>query len=399
MLTDEIRALAERYKNVAVETRRMLHKMPETEFNEFKTSGYIASVLDTLSIPYKRGYAGGTGICAMIEGKKGGRTVAVRADIDALPITEETNLPFASENEGYMHACGHDAHAAIVLCTAFILNELKDNFKGNVKFLFQPAEEGDGGAELMIKDGVLDSPMVDVCIGGHVMTDYPTGTIAYKKGPFMASPDNFEIILTGVGGHGAYPEKCKSPIEAAAAVIKEITALTDRSVPRVVSVCTVSGGKSPNVIPVEVHLSGTARTFTPKDREEVALLIGDTAKAAAARFGVECSYKFIPLFPALINDDRVSEFMANSAAKILGRENVVETNSLSMAGDDFSYFARALPATYIHIGCRNEDCGAVYPIHHSKFTVDEDCITIAAMCYAQFAVDYLSDEGRSDYDL
>jgi amidohydrolase len=391
MLTNEIKALAEQYESTAVETRRMLHKIPETEFEEFKTSGYIASVLDTLSIPYKRGYAGGTGICATISGSEPGRCVAIRADIDALPITEETLLPFSSEHEGVMHACGHDAHIAIALCTAFILNELKGNIKGNVKILFQPAEEGDGGAEKMIEEGVLDNPIVDVCIGGHVMSEYETGKIVCKKGSLMSSPDNFEVVIKGVGGHGAYPEKCVNPIVCAARAVEKITALTDTAVPRVVSVCTIEGGKTPNVIPSEVKITGTARTFTAEAREEVERLIGDAAEEAAIECGAKFEYRYIPLFPALVNDDETTQMFAESAKKIVGEENVLEGTKVSMAGDDFSYFARALPATYVHIGCRNEEKGAIYPIHNPKFTVDEDCIKIAAMCYAQFAADYLNN--------
>jgi amidohydrolase len=391
MLTNEIKALAEQYESTAVETRRMLHKIPETEFEEFKTSGYIASVLDTLSIPYKRGYAGGTGICATISGSEPGRCVAIRADIDALPITEETLLPFSSEHEGVMHACGHDAHIAIALCTAFILNELKGNIKGNVKILFQPAEEGDGGAEKMIEEGVLDNPIVDVCIGGHVMSEYETGKIVCKKGSLMSSPDNFEVVIKGVGGHGAYPEKCVNPIVCAARAVEKITALTDTAVPRVVSVCTIEGGKTPNVIPSEVKITGTARTFTAEAREEVERLIGDAAEEAAIECGAKFEYRYIPLFPALVNDDETTQMFAESAKKIVGEENVLEGTKVSMAGDDFSYFARALPSTYVHIGCRNEEKGAIYPIHNPKFTVDEDCIKIAAMCYAQFAADYLNN--------
>ncbi|MCD8048125.1 MAG: M20 family metallopeptidase [Clostridia bacterium] len=389
MFTEEIKALAAQYAENAVNIRRMLHTMPELEFNEFKTSGYIASVLDTLSIPYKRGYAGGTGICAVISGAPEGRTVAVRADIDALPITEETNLPFASEHEGCMHACGHDAHVAIALCTAFILNELKDSLSGSIKFFFQPAEEGEGGAEKMIEEGVLQSPKVDVCIGGHVMPDYPTGTIAYRPGPLMASPDNFEIEVIGEGGHGAYPEKCVNPIVAAAEIIKRLTALTDKNVPRVVSVCTIDGGRSENVIPTTVRLRGTARTFTPEERETLSLLIGGVAKEAAAEYGAAVNYKFIPLYPALINNDKITDMFVSSAKQILGEAALVKAPAVSMTGDDFSYFARAVPSTYVHIGCRNESVGAIYPLHHSKFTVDEAAIPIAAMCYAQFAVDYL----------
>lgn len=390
MLTNEIKALAERYEETAISIRRTLHKIPETEFEEFKTSGYIASVLDTLSIEYRRGFAGGTGICATIPGKGEGRCVAIRADIDALPVKEETYLPFASEHEGRMHACGHDAHIAIALFTAFILNELHDNFKGNVKILFQPAEEGEGGAERMIDEGVLASPAVDVCIGGHVMSDYEAGKIIYKKGPLMASPDNFEAIIKGAGGHGAYPQKCINPISAAAAAVENITKLTDMNVPRAVSVCTIKGGSCSNVIPSEVKITGTARTFTPEERQKVSRLIEEAVRSAAEPLGAEYDYRFIPLFPALINDDRITDLLAEAARKTAGEENVIETHSLSMAGDDFSYFAKARPSSYIHIGCRNEEIGAVYPIHSPKFILDERCIKTAAMCYAQFAVDYLN---------
>ena len=394
MLTNEIKALAERFEENAIAIRRALHKIPETEFSEFKTSGYIASVLDTLSVPYRRGYAGGTGICAVIEGKEGGRCAALRADIDALPIKEDTDLSFSSEHDGFMHACGHDVHMAAALFTAFILNELKENIKGVVKIIFQPAEEGDGGADKMIAEGVLDEPYAQVVIGGHVMSDYETGKIAYKKGPLMASPDNFEVVIKGVGGHGAYPEKCVNPILAAAKAAEKITAITDRSVPRVATVCEISGGSCPNVIPSNVKLTGTVRTFTPGARAEASRLIEEAVKDAVNACGASYEYKFIPLFPALINDDNVTEAFCASAENIVGSENLVEIKDLSMAGDDFSYFAQSRPASYVHVGCGNEACGAIYPIHSPHFTVDERCIKIAAMCYAQFIVDFLGEEEK-----
>ena len=392
MLTNEIKTLADRGEEMAIETRRMLHTIPEIQFEEHKTAGYICSVLDTLGIPYKKGYAGGTGVVAEITGSGEGKCVAIRADIDALPIVEETALPFASQHEGMMHACGHDAHIAIALLTAFILNELKDSFKGNVKFLFQPAEEGDGGAEIMIEEGVLENPQVDVCIGGHVMSEYETGKIVYKKGSLMSSPDNFELIIRGIGGHGAYPENAVNPIVIASAIVSKLTSLTDYNVPRVVSVCTIEGGNCPNVIPSEVKITGTARTFTRQSREEVARLIEERAKEVCDKYGASYDYRFIPLYPALINDDNITELFSQSAEKIVGAENVIPTHKVSMAGDDFSYFAQSVPSTYVHIGCRNEEKDAIYPIHNPKFTVDEDCIKIAAMCYCQFTLDYLSRE-------
>lgn len=392
MLTNEIMALADNWEQMATDIRRMLHRIPETQFNEFKTSGYICSVLDTLGIPYKKGYAGGTGIVAEISGAGEGKCVALRADIDALPICEETRLPFASEHEGFMHACGHDAHIAMALYTAFILNELKASFKGLVKILFQPAEEGDGGAEIMIEEGVLENPFVDVCIGGHVMSEYETGTIVYKKGSLMSSPDNFEVVIKGLGGHGAYPERCINPIVVASDVVKKLTALTDQNVPRVVSVCTIEGGSCPNVIPTEVKITGTARTFTRQSREEVTRLIEERVREVCDEYLCGYDYKYIPLYPALINDDKVTEAFCGSAKKIVGEDNVVPTHQVSMAGDDFSYFAASVPSTYVHIGCRSAGEEEIIPIHNPRFTVDEGCLKVGAMCYCQFIVDYLSGE-------
>ncbi len=392
MLTNEIRALAERGEQMAIDIRHMLHRIPEIQFDEHKTSGYICSVLDTLSIPYKKGYCGGTGIVAEISGTGEGKCVALRADIDALPVKEETNLPYASEHEGFMHACGHDAHMAIALYTAFILNELRDSFKGSVKFLFQPAEEGDGGAEIMIEEGVLENPNVDICIGGHVMSEYETGTIVYKKGSLMSSPDNFEVTIKGTGGHGAYPEKCVNPIVVASNVALRLTVLTDTNVPRVVSVCTIEGGSCPNVIPSEVKLTGTARTFTRQSRDEVERLIEERVREVCDEYLCGYDYKYIPLYPALINDDALTESFCASAAKIVGEEKVIPTHRVSMAGDDFSYFAAAVPSTYVHIGCRKETDDEIIPIHNPRFTVDDNCLRVAAMCYCQFIVDYLTRE-------
>lgn len=390
MLTEKIRALADSWENTALDIRHMLHRIPEIQFEEHKTSGYICSVLDTLSIPYQKGYCGGTGIVALIEGNGEGDAVALRADIDALPISEETNLPFKSEHEGFMHACGHDAHITIALYTAYILNELRDSFKGVVKILFQPAEEGDGGAEIMIGEGVLEEPNVSLCIGGHVMSDYSTGKIIYKKGSLMSSPDNFEVVIHGTGGHGAYPEKCVNPLVVASEAVLAITNLTDTNVPRVVSVCTIEGGNCSNVIPPSVKITGTARTFTRQSREEASRLIEERVREACNKYNATYTYRYIELFPALINDDSVTDAFVNSAAKIIGAENLEETDKVSMAGDDFSYFAAAVPSTYVHVGCGNEEKDAIYPIHNSHFTIDEDCMKIAAMCYCQFITDYLN---------
>lgn len=392
MLTNEIMALADSWEEMAKDIRRMLHRIPETQFNEFKTSGYICSVLDTLGIPYKKGYGGGTGIVAEIKGSGEGKCIALRADIDALPICEETALPFKSEHEGFMHACGHDAHMAIALYTAFILNELKASFKGVVKFLFQPAEEGDGGAEIMIEEGVLCDPQVDVCIGGHVMSEYETGTVIYKKGSLMSSPDNFEVIIKGTGGHGAYPEKCVNPIAVASEVVGKLTALTDPNVPRVVTVCTIEGGTCPNVIPSEVKITGTARTFTRQSREEVTRLIEERVREVCDEYITGYDYKYIPLYPALVNDDNITEAFCESAKKILGEDKVLPTHQVSMAGDDFSYFSAAVPSTYVHIGCRKPGCEEIIPIHNPRFTIDEDCLKVAAMCYCEFITDFLSEE-------
>ncbi len=395
MFTEKILALANSWEETAIEIRRMLHRIPELQFEEFKTAGYICSWLDTLSIPYKKGYAGSTGIVCEIDGAEGGKCIALRADIDALPITEQTALPFKSEHEGVMHACGHDAHITMALYSAFILNELKDSFKGKVKIFFQPAEEGDGGAEIMIAEGALENPDVDVCISGHVMSDYDTGKIIYKKGSLMSSPDNFEVVIKGKGGHGAYPENCINPISVASDIALKLTSLTDTNVPRVVSVCTIEGGTCPNVIPEEVKITGTARTFTKSSREEVIRLIEARVKTVCEEYKATYDYKYIPLYPALINDDDITEQFAQSAKKIVGEENVLPTHKVSMAGDDFSYFAEAVPSTYVHIGCRDEAAKSVYPIHNPRFTIDEKCLKIGAMCYCQFITDFLG----ASYDV
>ena len=214
----------------------------------------------------------------------------------------------------------------------------------------------------------------------------------YKKGSLMSSPDNFEVIIKGTGGHGAYPERCVNPIVVASDVIKKITNLTDSNVPRVVSVCTVEGGSCPNVIPSEVKITGTARTFTRQSREEVTRLIEERVREVCDEYLCGYDYKYIPLYPALINDDAVTEAFCDSAKKIVGDEKVVPTHQVSMAGDDFSYFAASVPSTYVHIGCRGVDEEEIIPIHNPRFSVDESCLKVAAMCYCQFIVDYLSKE-------
>lgn len=224
------------------------------------------------------------------------------------------------------------------------------------------------------------------------MSEYETGTIVYKNGSLMSSPDNFEVVIKGTGGHGAYPERCVNPIVVASEVISSLTSLTDTNVPRVVSVCTVEGGSCPNVIPSTVKLTGTARTFTRQSRDEVERLIEERVREVTDKYLCGYNYKYIPLYPALINDDEVTERFCESAAKIVGEEMIVPTHQVSMAGDDFSYFAAAVPSTYVHIGCRSGETDEIIPIHNPKFTVDDACLSVAAMCYSQFIVDYLTRE-------
>lgn len=377
-----------------VEIRRHLHRHPELGYEEHETHKFICKQLDKLQIPHKT--LAKTGIVGLIEGGAPGKCVALRADMDALPIFEENTVLYRSQNDGVMHACGHDAHMACLLGAAMLLSENRQNFHGSVKLIFQPGEEGIGGAKPMIDEGALEAPYVDAVAGAHVMSHIPAGKALFKHGPIMASPDDFEITITGKSGHGAYPHKASDPVVCACQLVCALQTVASRLSnpldPTVVTVGKIEGGTATNIIPDQVKLWGTARTISRENRDEIAGKMEQIIKGITQAMGCGYDFRFIYLYPPTINDGAVTDAFAAAAQKIIGKENVLWGTEPSMSGEDFAFFAQERPATFFHLGCGNEKLGLVNPIHNSKFDIDETCLKVGAACFTQFALDFLNQE-------
>ncbi|MDO4563206.1 MAG: M20 family metallopeptidase [Clostridia bacterium] len=375
-----------------VKMRRLLHCTAELSGEEFQTAKIIENALCEIGIEHCR-MGHGQGIVATLCGAKEGRTIALRADMDALPLAEKTACAFASKTKGVMHACGHDAHMAIALGCARAIASVRDTLAGNVKFIFQPAEETDGGAEDMINAGALENPRVERVIGGHVMPDYETGTIMLRHGAIMAAPDDFSIRIIGRGGHGAYPHKCVNPIIAASALVLEIEkiAVADFGEHFALSCCVINSNTSTwNLIPDSVLLGGTARSLSERVRTELESILRVKSEEIAQEFGVQAEFSFRRYFPPTISDDKaVDEFML-SAKRAIGENNVICGDSPSMAGEDFSYYALAVPSVFIHIGCADTARGIKHVLHSPLFELDERCLRVGAKCYCAHIFDFLS---------
>lgn len=369
--------------------REELHRYPETDFTEYKTKAIIERELSKLNIPF-RTFAK-TGTAALIEGKKPGKTVLLRADIDGLPIKEENSLPFKSTHDGFMHACGHDVHTACLLGAAKILSSLKNDLPGSIKLVFQPAEEGVGGAKPMIDEGVLKSPDVDAAFAMHVEPFEQVGNIQVRNGAVMASPDEFTIKIHGVGGHGSAPSQCVDPIAISAQIINELQKITRSSVnpftPCVVSVCSVHAGTCPNVIPSEAVIEGTARTFDEETRKKIARLIEKTADSITVLMGGRCDFEYRYLYPPLINDSNMNSVVIAAAEKIKSVNEIIFLDNPSMAGDDFAYFAKKVPSAYFKLGVGNSTINK--PIHSPDFNIDNNSLSIGADLMAQIAIEFL----------
>ena len=318
-------------KDELISIRRHLHRTPETDFEEIKTSSFIRSKLDDYGIPYTT--SAKTGTVALIKGKNSNKTVLLRADIDGLPIKDESKFEIKSEREGYMHACGHDIHATCLLGAAKILNDIKDELNGNVKLVFQPAEEGIGGALPMIEDGILENPHVDAAFALHVEPLEKTGNIQVKDGSIMASPDDFKIVVHGVGGHASAPEKCVNPVTIGTAIITEFeklnaTVLKDK--PCVMTVCYFNGGTCNNAIPQTAEIMGTARSLDNETREMLIELLDKTAHETAKKHGTTIDFTFNKLFPPVVNNSEMNDVIRNSAKKLTCINEVVTLDKPAM---------------------------------------------------------------------
>ena len=384
----ELRALVEAQKNWMVDIRRRLHRIPERGFAEVKTQQVIMETLDALGIPYTTER---TWVVGVIEGALPGQVVALRADMDALPLEEPEGLPFRSEHPGMMHACGHDAHMTMVLGSAKVLMGMRDRLPGTVKLLFQPAEETDGGAEPMVQRGVMENPHVDRVYGLHVQPYLPVGVIETRAGTLNASTDDVELTIHGRSSHGAYPESGADAIVCAAQVITSLQTLVSRNVSplasAVLSLGMISGGTAGNIICDRVSLRGTLRTANGEIRAMMKRRIAEVASGVAAAMGCTAEVCITSGYAALVNDEAEAGRVMRVGARLLGEKNVVRKAAPSMGGEDFSFFCECVPGAFFHLGCvKKEDMPA--PLLHSRdFHLDEDCLTVGAMMHVALVLD------------
>jgi len=389
-LQDRIKSIARDNAGNIVAIRRHIHSHPELSFKEVETAGYIAKVLRELGLNPVEGIAK-TGVAALIEGKNPGKKViALRADIDALPIHEANDVNYKSKNEGIMHACGHDAHTSSLLGTAHILNQIKDEFEGTVKLIFQPGEEkAPGGASLMIKDGVLENPRPQSILGQHVMPLIPVGKIGFKKGIYMASADEIYMTVKGKGGHGAMPDKNIDPVLIASHIIVALQQIVSRNatptIPSVLSFGKVIAEGATNVIPNEVKIEGTFRTLDEDWRREAKIKIKKMAEGIASSMGGECDFHFLDGYPFLYNNEELTSRNKDFAIEYVGAENVIDLD-VWMAAEDFAFYSQEIDACFYRLGVRNENKGITSNVHTPTFNIDEDALEIGSGLMAWLAV-------------
>jgi amidohydrolase len=395
MLKEAIQKLAGELHATVISNRRQLHAHPELSFCEQETAAFVKARLTEMGIVWKA--MAGTGIVATIRGEKpGDKTIALRADMDALPITEINNVDYASQNKNVMHACGHDAHMASLLGTAAILQSLKNKFGGTVRLIFQPGEEKlPGGASLMIKEGVLNNPAPGAVLGQHVSPAIPAGKIGIRKGRFMASMDELFVTVRGKGGHGAQPHLNTDPVLITAHIIVALQQIVSRMAnpltPTVLSFGKQIANGAINIIPDEVYMEGTFRTMDEDWRNEAHRLMKKMAESIAESMGGSCAFTIVRGYPFLTNEEKLTARVNTYAAGYLGKENVLDAEAW-MAAEDFAYYSQAADACFYLLGVGNKDKGIVSSLHTPTFDIDENALAIGPGLMAYIAVRSLENQ-------
>lgn len=377
-----------------VATRRDLHEHPELAFEEVRTSNIVAQRLRALGLEVQTG-VGQTGVVGLLHGgasRHGTKTIAIRADMDALPIYELNEIDYRSQTDGKMHACGHDGHTTILLTVADILTKRRDQLVGNVKFVFQPAEEVVGGARPMVKEGAMEG--VDGVIGLHLISDYPVGRIGVRAGPVFASADGIVLTVRGKGGHAAMPETTVDPIVIASYIVTALQTLISRETspfsPAVVTIARIIAGTAFNIIPETAEMHGTVRAFTPEERDRLLRRIRELAGGIASAMGGSCAVQVNAGCPPCVNDAAMTELVRGAAVATVGEQSVDSgTEIMSTGSDDMAEFLNAVPGCYFIVGARNPEKGAKYAHHHPRFNIDEDAMPIAVEVLSRAAMDYL----------
>jgi len=395
MITKEqIQNLADNIFQDVVGYRRHLHQNPELSFKEFNTSQFIKDKLSEWGISFTA--MANTGVVGLITGDMpSDRVIALRGDIDALPIIEANDKPYASKNPGVMHACGHDVHTSSLLGAAFILNSLKAEFGGTIKLIFQPGEEVlPGGASIMIAEGVLENPKPHHIVGQHVMPLIDAGKVGFRSGIYMASTDELYVTVTGKGGHGAQPHQNIDPVLISAHILVALQQIVSRNadprLPSVLSFGKVIANGATNIIPNEVKLEGTFRTLNEEWRVEAKRLMKKMAEGIAESMGGSCEFKIMKGYPYLINEEVLTASTRAAAVAYLGEQNVVDLD-IWMAAEDFAYYSQVTDACFYRLGTGNVDKGTTYSVHHPNFDVDEDALKISTGLMAYIALKQLGN--------
>lgn len=401
------------------ETRRYLHMNPELSLEEYNTSRLVAGHLKELGVEHRTGVGGdgrslfmspealaaagispgpttgGTGVIGLIHGRRPGKTLLLRADMDALPIEQQNDVPYRSTKPGVMHACGHDVHTTILMGVAEVLNQLRAHFDGTVKLMFQPAEEGPGGAVAMIHDGLLENPKVDAAIALHVAVDCRAGQISVNDGPTCAAADTVKIVVKGVGGHAARPHSTVDATLVGAQILVALQSIVSREVnpldTAVVTFGKLIAGTANNVIPDTAVLEGTVRTYNPEVRDHIERRIGEVARGVAQAMRAEAEVTYLRGYPPLINDPEVTQIVREAAAEVLGPENVLPREPL-MAGEDMAFVGERVPTCMYSLGVGDPERGLIYPPHHPKFDADEDALAVGVRTMVAAALRYLNSD-------
>lgn len=389
-LLEKINNLTDADRDKIVEYRRWIHNNPELSGNEKETAAYVASVLEANDIDIKRD-VGGYGVVGLIKGEGDGKTLALRADMDALPLQDNKKCDYASKVQGVMHSCGHDAHTAILLGVATVLSKVRKELDGNVKLIFQPSEEkADGGARIMIEEGVLEDPLPSAIIALHVMPELPVGTIGCKSGVMTASSDRLSITLYGKSGHAARPHQTIDAVLVAAKVVTALQHIISRRIdplhPAVITIGTIRGGSAENIVADKVELTGTVRSLNPDIRDQLPQLIEQVVKGTTMAMGASYQFNYAKGEPSLVNAEAVYSAIMESGRDILGKDNVIELSEPTMGSEDFALFAEKVPGALFRLGVGNPVKKIIYPLHHKLFDIDEDALLIGTKIMASSTI-------------
>ncbi len=376
-MKEKVRELSQKYFEEIKGIREHLHMHPELSFQEFETSKYLKQKLADWGISVDKEWVK-TGFSVVVDSGKKGPTIALRADLDALPIQEQNDTSYRSKNDGVMHACGHDVHSSCMMGAIKIIAELKDEFKGKIAFFFQAGEEKlPGGASLMIKEGIMDHYQPKAMIAQHVFPEFEVGNFGFREGMYMASADEIYLTVKGVGGHAALPHKVVDPIIISASILTELQKITSRfappTIPTVLSFGKIEGKGATNVIPSEVKIEGTLRTMNEEWRGKFHQKIEDIAKSIATAMGGDCEVDIQKGYPFLVNDERTTETCRAAAEELFGPEHV-HSLDLRMTAEDFSFFSQHCPVCFYRLGVGNKSKGIEYSVHHPKFDIDENAL-------------------------